>query len=333
MSVLDRSLIDTLTVPGPRLPAAVQWLTDEVWTADRFVSSGSSPAKYLESGEKLVHERETLLSAAAPSIFQELAAAPSESRTIAGFFSRFPEGAGVVFDGCSLREMPRLRELATRSRRPVIEAGVSRAAVPSETDYFVSECVGLGLPRLGPSQLTSRRELRNRKIGYYYFLKQNTTHQITHEGGPLLLWSCFPDRMFMDSPATGSVLFDRIWDTLGFVWQRTVQAVPATSTVLITSDHGYIFLGAGLSDRRLDGSDMALEGKRFRVFLEEEPLPEPGPGLWVDEARRVGIIAGRCHNRPKGTSATQSLYRHGGLTLMEMLTPWMVLGPVEGGAT
>ncbi|MBI4455134.1 MAG: hypothetical protein HY644_04460 [Acidobacteria bacterium] len=333
MSILNRSSLDTWTVPGPRLPGVVQWLTDEVWTASRFVSSGSSPARYLESGEKLVHDREVLFSAAASSIFRELAASPPESRTVASFFSRFPDGAAIVFDGCSLRELPRLLELAARSRRPVIEAGVSRAAVPSETDYFVSDGLGLGLPRLGPSQLTSRRELRSRNIGYYYFGKQNTTHQISHEGGPLLLWSCFPDRMFMDSAATSSALFDRIWDTLEFVWRNTVQAVSPTSTVLVTSDHGYIFLGAGLSDRRLDGSDTILEGKRFREFAEEETLPEPGPGLWVDERRRIGILAGRCHNHAKGTSAIQSLYRHGGLTLMEVLTPCLLLGPVEGGQT
>src|SRR5207247_1756011 len=268
LSVLDRSSLDKWTVPGPRLPAIVQWLTDEVWTAERFVSSGSSPARYLESGEKLVHEREVLFSATASSIFRELAVRP-EMRTVASFFSRFDDGAAIVFDGCSLRELPRLLELATRSRRRVIEAGVSRAAVPSDTEYFVSDCLGLGLPRLGPSQLTSsRRELRSRNIRYYYFLKQNTTHQISHEGGPLLLWSCFPDRMFMDSSATSSVLFDSIWDTLEFVWQHTVQAVPPTSTVLVTSDHGYIFLGAGLSDRRLYDFDNALEGKRFREFLE-----------------------------------------------------------------
>src|SRR5207249_2513783 len=149
------------------------------------VSSGSSPASYLESGEKLVHEREVLLSATASSIFRELAVRPPETQTVASFFSRFEDGAAIVFDGCSLREMPRLLELATRSQRPVIEAGVSRAAVPSDTEYFVSDCLGLGLPRLGPSQLSSsRRELRSRNIGYYYFLKQNTTHQITHEGGP-----------------------------------------------------------------------------------------------------------------------------------------------------
>jgi hypothetical protein len=41
VSILNRSSLDKWTVPGPRLPALVEWLTGEVWTADRFVSSGS----------------------------------------------------------------------------------------------------------------------------------------------------------------------------------------------------------------------------------------------------------------------------------------------------
>ena len=32
--------------------------------------------------------------------------------------------------------------------------------------------------------------------------------------------------------------------------------------------------------------------------------------------------------RPQAPSASQSVYRHGGLTLMEMLTPWLVFGPI-----
>lgn len=163
MTILDRSSLDAWTVPGPRLPGVVQWLTDEVWTSDRF-DSLRSPAKYLESGEKLVHDREVLFSASAPSIFRELAAGPPESRTVAGFFSRFSDGAAVLFDGCSLRELPRLLELATRSRRPVIEVGASRAAVPSETDCFVSDCLGLGLPKLPSRQYRPRPQFLSRAI-------------------------------------------------------------------------------------------------------------------------------------------------------------------------
>jgi hypothetical protein len=99
--------------------------------------------------------------------------------------------------------------------------------------------------------------------------------------------------------------------------------------VLVTSDHGYIFLGQGLSEPKLNGIDRPLEGKRYREFPAEEELPVKKTGLWIDSARRLAVIAGRVHNRPQAPSPSSSLYRHGGLSLMEMLTPWLVLGPKE----
>lgn len=113
------------------------------------------------------------------------------------------------------------------------------------------------------------------------------------------------------------------------VWMRTVQAAPSSRPVLITSDHGYIYLGPGLSEPRLNGVDKPLEGKRYREFSPHEELPEKRPGLWVDPARRLAVVAGRVHNRPQAPSPSNSMYRHGGLSLMEMLTPWLVLGPKE----
>ena len=113
------------------------------------------------------------------------------------------------------------------------------------------------------------------------------------------------------------------------MWQRTVQALPASRHVLVTSDHGYVFLGPSLSDRNLDRPDRPLKGKRFYEFTADEPLPDEAPGLYIDRVRRVAAIKGRYHNRPQAPHPAQSLYRHGGLSLMEVLTPWLVLGPME----
>jgi hypothetical protein len=134
----------------------------------------------------------------------------------------------------------------------------------------------------------------------------------------------------MDSTASSAEMYDGIWDTLGMVWKNTVQALPATRSVLVTSDHGYVFFGAGLSDTNPEQADRPLQGKRFRQFSDDEPFPEEGtPGLFLDLSRRMAVLQGRCHNRPQAPSPSKSLYRHGGLSLMEVLTPWLVIGPME----
>lgn len=328
MEILDRQLLESLTNSGPRLPDFTRWLVDEVWTQARF-KAAPKPAAYLEEGEALVNGRESLMSGAGDSLFSELTADPGQRWTIGDFFNRYPDGAVVVLDGCSLREFPRLIELARASKRPVIEKDCGRAALPSDTEDFVSDRLGLGLPRLSPSQLTGRGELRERNVKFYYFGRPSDT--MTIEDGPQrpLLWSRFPDQRYLDSHANSSDMFEGIWETMSMVWQRTVQAISPKRPILVTSDHGYIFLGGGLSDRNLDRADQPLGGKRFRIFEAGEPLPESRPGLIVDKARRLGILAGRCHNRPPAPSSSQSIYRHGGVSLMEMLTPWLVLGPAE----
>jgi hypothetical protein len=186
----------------------------------------------------------------------------------------------------------------------------------------------LGLPELAPSQLASRRELRERNVRYYYFGQAASYHTIEDGLESILAWCRFPDQRYNDSTAVDEGLFDGIWDGFEAAWRNTVQALPPDRAVLVTSDHGYVFLKSGFSDMRLKNADRTLDGKRFRLFTTDEPLPDPAAGLWVDESRRLAILAGRAHNRPQAPSASQSVYRHGGLSLMEMLTPWLVLGPV-----
>jgi len=328
VAALDASLLAQLTAPAPRLPQLERWLLDEVWSEQAFEQTGRSPKDYLLAGERQVNDRESLLGTTAGGVYRELLQTATGGRTIGRFFEANRSAAAVVFDGCSLRELPRLRELALASRRAVIETGCGRAAVPSETNQFVTERLGLGLPLLAPSQLASRRELRERQVRYYYFGQSNSYHTIEDQPESILLWCRFPDQRYTDSTAVNEGLFDGIWDGLELAWRNTVQALPPDRTVLVTSDHGYVFLKSGFSDTRLKNADRVLAGKRFRFFLENEALPEAIPGLYVDLSRRLAVLMGRAHNRPQAPSASQSVYRHGGLSLMEMLTPWLVLGPV-----
>ena len=328
VAVLKSSYLDQLTRPGPRLPGLSSWLLNEVWSEAAFEAAGRSPQSYLRVGEDWVNALETLMTAAGDHLYAELANPPCEESGIGRFLDEHPGAAVVVFDGCSLREIPRLIQLARDSGREVQTVRCGRAALPSDTETFVGRRLGLGLPEIGPSKLTSRAELRDRNVRYFYFSNPGDHHTIDADQGSLLLWSRFPDQRYTDSTAVDETLYDALWDGLELAWQRTVQAVPPDRRVLVTSDHGYVFLGPGLSDPSLKDVDLALEGKRFRAFGPDERLPAPRPGLWVEQQRRLAMLVGRCHNRPKAPSPSRSVYRHGGLTLMEMLTPWLVLEPV-----
>jgi hypothetical protein len=326
---IDSTSLDLLTRPQPRLPQLKEWLFQEVWTSKRFRDCGEVPSEYLNSGEKLVNDAESLITAAADSYLGELVAARASAPPLVEFLKQQQNPAAVVLDGCSIREMPNFLELAQASRRPVLECTYGCSAIPSTTELFINDRLGLGLPPIGPSQMVSRRELMQSGIRYHFFQNPSESQHIPDGSGPILLWHRFPDLRFMDSTASSAEFYDGIWDTLEMVWQRTVQALPASSYILVTSDHGYVFLGPGLSDRNLDRQDRPLKGKRFYEFPADEPMPQEDPALFIDQERRLAAVKGRYHNRPQGAHPAQSLYRHGGVSLMEVLTPWLVLGPME----
>ena len=96
--------------------------------------------------------------------------------------------------------------------------------------------------------------------------------------------------------------------------------------IVITSDHGYIFLGASLETTRMSDAPSLLGQSRSRQFSPDEVFPQWNPDLQLLPDRRVGMLRGRIRTRPQGVSS-RKLYHHGGFSLMEVLVPWIELEP------
>jgi hypothetical protein len=65
----------------------------------------------------------------------------------------------------------------------------------------------------------------------------------------------------------------------------------------------------------------------LRTLWRDELLRGPTvvlPDLTLLPHRSVAMIRGRIHTHPPGPASSR-LYKHGGLSLMEILTPWIVL--------
>lgn len=323
MPSLTRAVFDRLTAPGPRLPWLRDWLLGEVWTLARYESLG--PSAFLQQGERLVNELEEVLAAAAPRLYDELLGDPSPDRDIREFLTRRRPCAAVVLDGLSLREIPMILRLAEEGGRQVAEVGMATAATPSETMDFIEQRLRVG--RIGPSQLPGRQNLRGIGVEAFYYDHEGQRHQLPAECPALCLWSGFPDQTYQDSGARFANHFAELHRRLEAVWRNTVQGVPAGRTILVTSDHGYVFFGHGLSAHRDNAAIRPLTewlgGERWRK-LEPGEEPPAHPDLTPIPHRRVAMIRGRVQTHPPGPASTR-LYKHGGLSLMEMLTPWIVL--------
>jgi hypothetical protein len=321
MRMLTPEMFTTLTRPGPRLPALTDWLRANVWSQTRFESL--DPESYLSDGEKQVYQLEELLSAAADRFYDELAGAAAHKSSILDRASLSQPTAFVIFDGTSLREVPLFLRMAAESGHSVIEQGVAYSALPSNTVEFVEQRL-LG-KAIGPKELPHRKELKEKGVRAYYFDAPIRTHQISPDENPtLILWSAFPDVTYQDSTARFPHHFAGILPLFETAWKNTVMQVPRGYRIILTSDHGYIFFGAGLSSNRRSNAGDVVDQDRSKRFAENEPLPAPDRDLQIFPERRLAMLRGRIKNRPKGPAANR-LYRHGGLSLMEMLLPWLVL--------
>jgi len=323
--VLDQ-LFETLTSPTPRLPALAKWLTDEVWHTDDYPHADA--AAFLRSGEEKVNELESILCSAAWRLYDEFQAPPEDDRNLLSFLTQQRPCAAIVFDGLSLREVPAIQHLAKESGFKLLEAGFSQSAIPSETVDFVEE--RLGLPNTSPVQLTSRQALREKGIAAYYYPHANFREKLDDSFPAILIWSAFPDVTYKDSGARLAEHFAQLDQTLKTAWTNTAQQVPKQRRILITSDHAYVFFGHGLSFPR-QNAELAEITRRFggqrscRLQDGERFLEHPDVAVVHDYAGRpVMMLRGRVQTHVPGEQANR-LYKHGGLSLMEMLTPWIVL--------
>jgi len=327
MSKLDFKS-EFLFAPSARLPAIKSWLIDTVWTRARYQEC--EPDQYLRAGEEAVYNLEELISTGAQEVWNELAAASLSCPSLAQWFGLHQPlpleqpRAAVVFDGLSLREIPLLLKLAEDSGFKVKTADAVATCLPTETVDFVEQRV-IGA-RIGPSQLPGRGEFASHNVEAVY-LEQPTSRHISSENRNVLLWSTYPDRLFADDQARSEALFTNFHrNYIPTIWKNSVQSIARGLPIVITSDHGYVFLGASLETTRSSDAASLLGQSRFKVFGADEFFPQWNPDLQLIPDRRVGMLRGRIRTRPQGVSG-RKLYHHGGFSLMEVLVPWIELEP------
>ncbi|MBW1697963.1 MAG: hypothetical protein JRK26_14320 [Deltaproteobacteria bacterium] len=322
MDTLDPVLFKRLTAPGPRVPGIIDWLLHEVWSPERY--QNLSPVEFLREGEGKINRFELLVSSAADRIYGELLSPPDPSKNLLSVLSD-PETAVVVFDGLSLREIPMVLALAERSGLPVSPVGTSQAAIPSETINFIDRELPCG--PIAPSQLPTRKELKAKGIVMFY--NGDITQPLSgeHEGSPLLVWSSFPDVTYKDSGAKFESHFENIHVLFETAWMNIVQSIKGKNRIIITSDHGYIFFGTGMDFPRSTPQLKELNdyfGNDRNVSLQGKSAPPLSDDLFIVQSQNLAMVKGRVRTRSTGEAA-RKLYRHGGLSLMEMITPWIEL--------
>lgn len=316
----NKDIIEILLNSSNRLSLIQEYLKEKIWSKENF--DRMTPSKYLESGESTIHKIEELILTSAFNVYDEIADQALQTKPLTSFFDTANKTAIVILDGSSIREIPIFEKLAKDTGFEIIESKFSYAALPSETEYFIEQRVIPG-KRIGPSQLPARTELSKNDIKCYYYDSPTRTFSLAIEKN-LLLWSHFPDGTYKDLSSKFSSHFEDMNVLFETVWKNIVLSIPKDYKIIITSDHGYIFFGQGLESTYPSSATNILNNCRYKIFSESEQLPQDSDELQVIPTQRLSILRGRIKNRIQGPSGNKA-YRHGGMSLMEMLTPWLVL--------
>lgn len=313
-------ILEMLTNESNRLPNICNWLKEDVWSMKNF--SEMQPAEYLEKGESEVAKAEGLMLSSANELYNEITNESLRTKSILENYNNPKKTAVIIFDGSSIRELPLFEKLAAETDYNIVESTYTYAALPSESQNFIEQRIIPG-KKLSPSQLQSRSELKERNIKFYYYDSPSRTYSLTDEKN-LLLWSHFPDGTYQDLSSKFSSHFNEVKVLFEAVWKNIVLMIPKEFRIIITSDHGYIFFGQALESAIDQRTNNLLNGNRFKIFEETEILPEGNDELQVINSLRLAMLRGRIKNRIQGPAGNKA-YKHGGMSLMEMLTPWLVL--------
>lgn len=305
---------------GPRIPLIVDWLKNSVWSDKNYSSKDNK--SYFEAGEKQIRDFEELVLNTAPGVYDELTSlAKQKSKYLIDELSK-PKTALVVLDGVSLRELPILTKLAVDTNHRVIESKYAFSALPSDTESFIEQKL-LG-KRLSPSQLESRKELSTNNIKPYYYDTPIRYFDLSSKGSSLLLWSSFPDGTYMNFEARNSAHFEALVKQFDVVWKNIILAIPKDYKIIITSDHGYVYLNTGFeSSEKGEVALQYLDQNRYKYVDALAILPDVSELQQISDMN-LTMLKGRIKNRPKG-QASNKVFRHGGLSLMEIITPLLII--------
>lgn len=326
---LNRDLLTTVTNGSSQEAWAA--ITDRLWADfSASIPPAVADAEVVKRDRGLT-ELDNVLSGAAWDLwFHFENAVPKVSSAIVDFWNKTQGGKAVfILDGVSLREVPWLLDGAKSHGFKVLGTGVCGAELPAETTEFAKS--------LGFSQ---RSSLENNGAGSAHKLKGAYTVSCnlpwkdcldlvgSHEA--IVFWHHWPDERlhYLSGPGAGlgklakethSVLAsDDFWAFL--------ERLATGRQVFITSDHGYAATGLfpDMNDKgQVSHMKSLFKNGRSAPDNSHESSWVPPIDLKLETAHGIHrYVLGR---RKWKSAAGYPTLQHGGLSLLEVLVPFILL--------
>jgi hypothetical protein len=315
---MDLSLIRRLIDEDDPLQTFHDVLTGEIWTAERFAEARrrGDVYRYLREWEHAASTLEREVYDVYGDVYALLEADDPRRDRVEALHDQ-DQYTLLLIDALSLRELPLIRE-ALDAHGLDAEVDFALSPLPSETSDFARRHYNGS----GPS------DIANHAHRYPFAFRHVTSEGWRPDFAPdqrqRFIWYVFPDDYF------GVKETDYARHVVQPV-ERILEAVLGdpglVRPLIITSDHGYIWQGDQCPWPVADARERALLAEHFKLGRSchdaTDALAATGK-VWVEGS--VAAARGRFAWGGQVRGAT-SLFKHGGVSLMECLVPWMHTRP------
>lgn len=317
---------------------AVAWaaITEHAWAAFCDPVSPEKAAADVVKRDKVIADVDLVLATAGWDLWRQWpAAVTTTANALARWWAARDGGCAVlILDGLSLRELPWLLEGLRRRGFAIHEARATGAELPAETTPF-AKALGFG----------SRSALFNNGAGNSHRLPgarteclgvawEDAAAQVTPEAR-WVLWHEWPDQRIHELAEHGKGLpelaaeVQQALTSDGF-W-KLIERLTQGRRLVITGDHGYAAVGlfSDMSDRDQvqHMKDCFKAGRSAPDDGAESPWVPPVDLVLESDHGRHRYVLGRRKWKVSGGHPTLA---HGGLSVLEVLVPFIDVSRVEG---
>lgn len=306
-------LVRELIIGDNPLDPIFRVLGEAIWSAESFAahSSAGTLDDYLVQNEHSVSAFERELWEVYADLYPSIEEPQAPEERVAQVLS-LPAFTLVVFDGLSLREAPAVvKTIAEAGREAATTYAI--APVPSETAEFSKRGFGVS----GPSQLGSAP----RDFACRYVKRDDWVPDFAVDELKRVIWVLYPDNVFnLDSQAVN--YGQHVIEPVGRILTTILRSDPVLPLV-VTSDHGYLWQG-GSTAWAVDDEEARLLARHFKAGRSTDAATAElvhSDKVWLSGTRAAA--RGRFSWGGVVKGATR-LFKHGGVSLMESLVPWIV---------
>lgn len=267
---------------------------------------------------------------------------PLTSKSLAHWWdTRQGQGKAVlILDGLSLRELPWILKYADEYGFRLRHAKVTGAELPADTNSFARALGFSQRSSLANGSVPTGQPLRHARTdtGDLPWADAKAMVRIKPELG-WCYWHHWPDNIIHRNDEQGKGLSDLAQDIRKQFWEPSfwdfVEVLGQGRHVVVTSDHGYAASGRFPdADERQNAYLRNRYGKARFAPVKDEPEQEQerfAPPIDMTLKTRHGrnsYVLGRRKWKVQGGYPTLV---HGGLSILEVAVPWVVLTKGEKG--